>query len=122
MKKYAEMIDTTANGTNNDLTPRKFDFYTDGGHGWLKVRLSLIVKLGIANRITTSSYYRNGWVYLEEDYDMSIFCHAMKDNGFKVLASYNYTDKQSKIRGYDYFMDCWVDLYRSVLTNTRMAF
>ena len=121
MKKYAEMISLACDNVN-DLTPRKFDFYTDGGHGWLKVKLSLVVKLGITNRITTSSYYRNGWLFLEEDFDMSIFCHAMKDKGYKVLANYNSTDKQSKIRGYDYFMDCWLDIYRNNLRNTKMAF
>jgi hypothetical protein len=122
MKKYAEMINLAYENNIKDLTPRKFEFYSDGGHGWLKVKLSSLVKLGIANRITTSSYIRNGWVYLEEDGDMSIFCHAMKDAGFKVLANYNHSNKQSKIRGYDYFMDCWIDIYRNNLKNTSMAF
>jgi hypothetical protein len=122
MKKYEEMINLAYENNVNDLTPRKFDFYTDGGHGWLKVKLSLMVKLGIANRITTSSYIRNGWVFLEEDFDMSIFCHAMKDKGYKVLASYNSTNKTSKIRNYDYFMSEWVDMYRNNLKNTSMAF
>jgi hypothetical protein len=79
----------------------KLNVYTDPGHGWVKVRKSLLKKLGIADKITPCSYMRGDYAYLEEDCDASIFVEAMKRAGkpyeFKV---YTTRDRASRIRNY----------------------
>jgi len=55
---------------------RKFEFFSDNGHGWLKVPKALIAKLGIADKITHYSYERSAYVYLEEDCDFETFAIA----------------------------------------------
>lgn len=79
----------------------KFDFYADPGHGWLKVPRKLLCDLGIEDKITSYSYQRGEWAYLEEDQDASTFIHAMKGAGreykFRERSTWS---KQSKIRGY----------------------
>lgn len=41
----------------------------DAGHGWLKVKKTVIEALGISEKISGCSYQRGNFVYLEEDYD-----------------------------------------------------
>ena len=77
-----------------------FDFYSDPGHGWLKVPRVNLAELGLLNKITHSSYQRKGYVYLEEDGDLSLFVKAMYENGVEVKFREHDTNKQSKIRSY----------------------
>lgn len=51
--------------------------FTDPGHGWLRVPLSLINYLGIAPLITGYSYVDDKNAYLEEDCDLSTFLCAI---------------------------------------------
>ena len=84
---------------------KKYDFYSDPGHGWLKVKRKELEELGIANKITEYSYQRGDFVYLEEDADASIFIEALEK---KTGEEFNYnlhvrkhiTDKVSRIRSY----------------------
>jgi len=50
-----------------------FSFYTDAGHGWLWVPKYPRAELGIAEKITSFSYQRGDYAYLEEDVDLSPF-------------------------------------------------
>ena len=69
--------------------------YSDSGHGWGKVTRKLVDSWGI--KISSYSYQRGAYVYLEEDCDLSKFCEAYaKPITFKEL----HTDKTSKIRNY----------------------
>ena len=52
------------------------DYIQDIGHGWFKVKLTQLHKLGIENDISTYSYQRGEWAYLEEDCDMGTFMRA----------------------------------------------
>ena len=54
----------------------KYTFYEDPGHGWLKVPMEHLVKLGIADKITSCSYRDDTHAYLEEDCDLSMFLAA----------------------------------------------
>jgi hypothetical protein len=87
--------------------------YTDPSHGWAKVTLKELLKLNIADKISTYSYiyhsksvrkdndYREaGFVYLEEDVDLSTYLKALDDNGIKFRMIEKHTDKSSKIRSY----------------------
>lgn len=78
----------------------KFTHYVDPGHSWVRVPLKMLDKLSIANKISSYSYQRTDYVYLEEDCDFSVFLGAMKARGQKVELVSKYTDRQSRIRGY----------------------
>ena len=81
--------------------PRKFVAYEDPGHGWVKVSLFLLRKLNIADKITSCSYQRGDYVYLEEDCDFSTFYDAMSRADKAIKIESRHTDKQSKIRSYE---------------------
>jgi hypothetical protein len=53
-------------------------FFTDGGHGWLKVPKKDLEKLGIADKITRYSYMNGDYAYLEEDCDLALYLRALK--------------------------------------------
>ena len=82
----------------------KLDFYSDAGHGWLKVKIQELEKLGLAEKISNSSYMKNENAYLEEDFDTSQFCNEMR----KTNSNYNFnehvrehTSNFSTIRNYE---------------------
>lgn len=53
------------------------NFYTDGGHGWLKVTKARLEALGISDKITSCSFMRGEYAYLEEDCDLSTYVKAL---------------------------------------------
>ena len=60
-------------------------FYSDAGHGWLKVSLKDLEELGIVDQITPYSYIKGNYAYLEEDADANTFAKAFeKKTGKKV--------------------------------------
>ncbi len=83
-----------------------YQFFADAGHGWLKVSIEELEKLGIENKISGFSYMRNNFAYLEEDGDLSLFFEAKKFTAIdfdKVCKTHN--SNYSTIRsynGYDY--------------------
>lgn len=83
---------------------KAFSYYTDGGHGWVRVPLAIVAQLGIANSISSYSYMRSSYAYLEEDSDMTKFHHAYTAlNGYAPKYVAKHTEKQSKIRSYKRF-------------------
>lgn len=83
---------------------RKYRFTADAGHGWLAVKVSELVALGIADKISTYSYIKGMTAYLEEDCDLSRFFEAKT----KAMPLFSFdTDVISKhvdratIRSYD---------------------
>jgi|WetSurMetagenome_2_1015567.scaffolds.fasta_scaffold51841_5 hypothetical protein len=91
------------NGPVKVQQPRKFITYADPGHAWVKVSRFLLRKLGIENKITSYSYQRGDYVYLEEDCDFETFYDAMSKAGKTIQIVSRHTDKQSKIRSYEPF-------------------
>jgi len=82
----------------------KFDFYSDPGHGWLKVPMSLLDALGVRGRITTFSYQRGENAYLEEDCDATVFWNAYKERfGREPKIKHHLADRSSAIRAYASF-------------------
>lgn len=83
----------------------KLHFFHDPGHGWLKVPIKLLKKLGIENDISSYSYIRSEYAYLEEDTDVSLFYTTMKkaNKPFDIIESH--TNNQSKIRNYDSYQN-----------------
>ena len=64
-------------------------FFSDPGHGWLRVQKPLLDMLGIKGKISLYSYMDDLWAYLEEDCDLSTFISACKakEIGVKILDS-----------------------------------
>jgi predicted RNase H-like HicB family nuclease len=50
--------------------------YIDTSHGWLRVSVEELTRLGIAEEISAFSPIRDGYQYLEEDCDMAVFMRA----------------------------------------------
>jgi len=82
-----------------------FNYYSDPGHGWIKVPISLLEGLGIAGKVSRYSYMRKGFGYLEEDCDASLFFNAYRLKfGFDpIIREQVAREKRSKIRSYDTF-------------------
>jgi hypothetical protein len=79
----------------------KIIVYSDSGHAWGKVKKTDIAKLDLS--ISTYSYQRGAYAYLEEDCDLPKFVLAWQDaNPTKGNISYNeqYTE-DSRIRSYE---------------------
>jgi hypothetical protein len=75
-----------------------FTYYTDPGHGWVEVPLSLIHELGLTNKITPCSYQRGDTVYLEEDCDAGELIAELKHRGLKYDIKVVNSDYDSFIR------------------------
>jgi hypothetical protein len=81
---------------------KTYKFYADPGHGWLAVKITELMQLGIITQISAYSYMRGATAYLEEDCDATLFFVAYCDkHGVKPKHTYVHTDKRSPIRNYD---------------------
>lgn len=58
------------------MTNKTYNFYTDAGHGWLRVSHSELAELGLTDKISPYSYRDHQFAYLEEDCDASLFVDA----------------------------------------------
>ena len=76
--------------------------HSDAGHGWLAVKRSELVRLGILNKITCYSYQRGKTVYIEEDCDASTFFARKKELGEEIKMRSSYQES-SPIRSYESF-------------------
>lgn len=82
---------------------KNFRFFSDPGHGWLRVPEKEINRLGIADDISPYSYQKNGMVFLEEDCDMSVFLNARKERNEPVEIKVVNSNRSSRIRSYNMF-------------------
>ena len=82
----------------------KFTYYTDPGHGWVKVPRKFINDLGIARKISPYSYSRGDQVYLEEDCDYGHLARALNERGIQTEIVNRHTNRQSKIRSYNLYI------------------
>jgi hypothetical protein len=89
-----------------DTLKSTYNFFSDPQHGWLQVKHEELVRLGIAQLVSTYSYIdgRREYVYLEEDSDAGKFLRAKDELGepFKFIESY--TDNASPIRKLDRYV------------------
>ena len=61
---------------------------------------ALLLRLGIADKITPYSYQRGDFAYLEEDRDLSLFMNTAKATGIEIKFDHYTADKSSSIRNY----------------------
>lgn len=83
----------------------KYHWFSDPGHGWLRVEKTELVELGISDQITDYSYQRGKYAYLEEDRDLDTFAKAKEKQGVKITMHHHATNNRSKIRGYDRYVN-----------------
>lgn len=80
------------------------NYYSDPGHGWVKVSKDFLVKMEISEKISIFSYQKSNFAYLEEDCDLSLLIQSMKQKNIQpIIRQYN-TNKSSKIRSYDRYI------------------
>jgi hypothetical protein len=80
---------------------KAFKFYTDPGHGWLKVTRADCLDLGFtANDFSAYSYLGDGGeIYLEEDCDAPKFLHAYQaKHGAMPTIKESHCSTSSRIR------------------------
>ena len=61
------------------MRTRKYSFYFDASHGWLRVKRREILELGLVDTISRYSYMDKRYAYLEEDCDASLFLSKLKE-------------------------------------------
>lgn len=74
--------------------------YADPGHAWAKVSKKELVKLGIANEISSFSYENGDFAFLEEDCDLEKYIMALRAKGIVYKFKETHTNRYSKIRNY----------------------
>jgi hypothetical protein len=78
-----------------------FTYFTDPGHGWLRVSRAHLEALHLEHAITPYSYARGKWVYLEEDCDAPAFIAAARATGWIFTIKHrNSAHNYSTIRTY----------------------
>jgi hypothetical protein len=80
-----------------------FDFVSDPSHGWLKVPMAELERLGIVDQISIYSYVRGDMAYLEEDDDAGVFKQAREARNEPFSIKVHSRNKQSRIRSYQMF-------------------
>lgn len=101
MKTIGQLL---SESPRTDKIPQHFEYFSDPGHGWLKVPLDLVDRLGILHAISPYSYYRHGFLYLEEDCDMPLFLRAMRAGNHPVsIRDRVARQRYSRIRNYPRF-------------------
>jgi hypothetical protein len=76
--------------------------FSDAGHGWIQVPITELIRLGIADQITSYSYMFGNNAYLEEDCDYSTWLAAKNQHGEKYSFK-EYNCGESRIRTYECF-------------------
>ena len=74
--------------------------FADPGHAWARVAKSRLVKLGIADKISTFSYMNGSNAFLEEDCDLTLLITALRNRGYDIKFNESHTNRYSKIRNY----------------------
>lgn len=79
------------------------NYYQDPSHGWVKIKRDKLIVLCIEHLISSYSYQRDDYVYLEEDNDLARLFKACDELQIQVKLKDYHTNKSSKIRAYDRF-------------------
>lgn len=82
---------------------KAFNFFSDPGHGWLRVKLDDLIEVNMTVKdFSNYSYIKNDNVYLEEDCDAPIFIDRWKQKYDVVRFNEKHSNRASKIRSYDH--------------------
>ena len=96
---------------------KRYKYYHDAGHGWLRVKLVDLLELGLDDKVTNCSYMDDEYVYLEHDCDAPLFinksaviesqvdiAYPVDDSFIRNLQSYNKSKLKFELTkaGFDY--------------------
>jgi hypothetical protein len=81
-----------------ELTPMKYKFFQDPGHGWIEVPIAELRRLNVADQISPYSYRNGHMAYLEEDCDASAWAKAKRAAGEEFDIIELHTNKDSIVR------------------------
>ena len=85
--------------------PIQLDYYSDPAHGWYRVLREVLVHFDVADKVSTCSYERGEYVYLEEDCDGPILIRAAEAEGVGVyVKEHKPTQRDSHIRKMDRYI------------------
>ena len=78
----------------------KLKSYSDSQHGWIAVKRTLLVQLGIADQISQYSYQSDSGltVYVEEDGDANTLMTAINSHGLSYAFEHKSCNGSSRIR------------------------
>lgn len=94
------MSETTTEPTKAE--PIEVVVFDDPGHGWLRIRKADMKRLGIGGEITSYSYQKGQYAYLEEDQDAGVAIDKAAALGIPlVYGQSHYSPRSSPIRSYD---------------------
>lgn len=80
----------------------KFTFFSDPGHGWLKVNISDLPMVGLKlSDVTRYSYQHGDNLYLEEDCDAFRFIKAYETKFGKIIYKEKTCNGRSRIRNFE---------------------
>ena len=84
------------------IMSKTIQVFEDAGHGWAKVPISELKSLDIKNQITSFSYVKDGFAYLEENKDFGTYLKVLKESepNLSLKFEHDYYDGQSEIRTY----------------------
>jgi hypothetical protein len=83
----------------------RLDYYADPAHGWFRVRRAALTKFGVADKVSTCSYERGEYVYLEEDCDGPVLIRAAEAAGAAVrIVEHKPANGDSHIRNMDRYI------------------
>lgn len=84
-----------------EVEPIEVVVFNDPGHGWLRIRKVDVARLGIGSEITSYSYQKGPYAYLEEDQDAGTAIDKAASLGIPlVYGESQYSNRSSTIRSY----------------------
>jgi hypothetical protein len=72
---------------------QNFIFYQDPSHSWLRVPTKKIKEFGIQDKISSFSFIRGKFAYLEEDVDAENFLQHVKMSNLQITITPKYIKK-----------------------------
>lgn len=83
------------------MAAKTHTFFSDPGHGWLRITRDDVNASGIADKVSSYSYQRGRWVYLEEDCDAALYIDALREKGVSIVFRGRCANNRSSIRSFD---------------------
>jgi hypothetical protein len=97
---------------------RTFKYHNDPSHGWLAVKLDLLDRLDLVDKITAYSYIKGKTVYLEEDLDCTTFLKEYKKMFGEFQQQSLYYNGRCPVRGYESYSPT---LAREILSKCKKS-
>ena len=88
---------------------KTFNYIADPGHAWVKCPKEVLKNLGISDQISSWSFMRGDFAYLEEDQDAATLCNALIRKGIDFKFRESFGNRRSRIRNYKTYRSDYSD-------------